>query len=121
MKPDIEIICPKCSKKAAFYAPGVVRSAMVVPDINGRVVCGFCGFNKAHQFTRKDYYYAIPVGDRFLYARTIENLKILLTYFKEDKRIKGDPELDFPKVFYENRLDIVNRIEKRIDQEVKSS
>lgn len=94
MKPDIDIICPKCERKAAFYAPSVVLWTRVVPDINGKVICSSCGLNKDYQFDSKDYYYSIPIGSRFLYARTIDKLKDLLTYFKEDKRLKGDPELD---------------------------
>ncbi|WP_196889876.1 hypothetical protein [Aureivirga sp. CE67] len=120
MKPDIEIICPKCLKKAAFFSASVIRWTMVVPDINGKVICGSCGLNKDHQFTPKDYYYSISVGKRFLYARTFENLKDLYVYFKEDKRLNGDPELDFPKTFYENRMVIVSKIEKLIDNEIKS-
>ena len=76
--------------------------------------------NKDYQFESKDYYYSIPIGSRFLYARTIDKLQDLLTYFKEDKRLKGDPELDFSKEFYESRLEIVNQIEKRFGKEIKS-
>lgn len=104
-------------KKAAFYAPSVVRWTKVVPDTSGKIICGNCGLNKGHQFTSKDYYYSIPTGNRLLYARTMEELKSLLIYFKKNKGLQGDPELDFPKEFYENRLDIINRIEKRIEKE----
>lgn len=121
MKPDIDIICPKCAKKAAFFAPRIIRFTQVVPDINGKVICSACGLNKNHQFSNKDYYYSIPVWSRFLYARTMDNLKHLLTYFKENKRLNGYPEHDFPKQFYTNRLEIVNQIEKRIKEEIKSS
>ncbi|BDS10882.1 hypothetical protein [Aureispira anguillae] len=119
MKPDIEIICPSCSSKAAFYAPTVVRRTCYVPDMKGKVACSFCGCNREHDFTSKDYYYSIPVGRRFLYARTMENLKVLLAYFKENKRRQSDPELDFPKEFYENRLEIVKRIENKIYKELE--
>ena len=121
MKPDIEIICPKCSQKAAFFSPSVIKWTRVVPDINGKVICGSCGLNRDHQFTPKDYYYSIAVGKRFLYARTFEKLEDLHIYFKEDKRLNGTPELDFPKIFYENRLEIVNKIEKLINNELKNS
>ena len=118
MKPDIEIICPKCSEKAAFFASKIVRFRVSVPDINGKVICGFCGLNNDHQFSAKDYYYSIPVRNRFLYARTMGDLNELLSFFKEDKRLNGEPELDFPKEFYENRLEIVSLIEKRIRKEM---
>lgn len=32
MKPDIDMLCPKCSRKAAFYAPNIVRWTRVLPD-----------------------------------------------------------------------------------------
>ncbi len=120
MKPDIDIICPKCEKKAAFYSPSVVRWTRVVPDINGKFICSSCGLKKDYQFGSKDYYYSIPIRSRFLYARTIDELQDLLTYFKEDKRLKSDPELDFPKEFYESRLEIVTQIEERFGKEIKS-
>jgi len=121
MKPDIEIICPSCSKKAAFYSSNIVQWTKIVPRKNGKIVCSSCGINKKYQFTSKDYYYSVPVKNRFLYARTLENLKTLLAYFKGNQRLKSDPELDFPKEFYENRLDIIKQIEKRIETELKVS
>lgn len=120
MKPDIDIISPKCSKKAAFYSQTVIRNTRIVPDINGQVICSSCGLNKNFQFSSNDYYYAIPIGNKFLYARTLDKLKDLLMYFKKDKRLNGNPELDFPKEFYKKRLEIVTKIEKRINEEIKT-
>lgn len=116
MSPNIEIICPKCFEKAAFYAPKS-GSYVVRPSVNGKVICGNCGLNKEHIFDSKDYYYSIPIKGRNLYARTFENLKLLETYFKENKRLH-DPDLDFPKIFYENRLELVKLIGKRIQEEL---
>lgn len=116
MTADIEIICPKCGSKAAYYA-SKSGSYRIVPDSQGKVICSNCGLNKSHRLQSKDYYYAIPVKGRILYARTLEKMKVLKDYFEEDKRLQGDPELDFPKVFYENRLLIVKLIEERIEKE----
>ena len=101
MKADIEIFCPKCKSRADFFSESVVRWTRIVPDIEGKVICTSCGYNKEHHFTPEDYYYSIPVGNRNLYARTMENLKTLLKYFKEDKRLK---ELDFTTVTTDEEL-----------------
>jgi len=120
MKAKIEIVCPKCTKKAAFYSLTEIRYRQVVPAINGKTVCTSCGYNDNHLFSSTDYYYAIPVNTRFLYARTKEGLLSLLTYFKKNNRLHGDPEMDFPKEFYVNRLTIIKKIEKIIAEERKA-
>lgn len=121
MKPDIQVCCPVCKEKAAFYSEKIIRFTLVVPDVNGKVVCGTCGLNRAHKFTPNDYYFAIPVGSRFLYARTMENLQDILSYFKENKKHLEDPELDFPKEFYKNKKRIVELLEKRIEKELEKT
>lgn len=114
---DIDIICPKCNKKAAFFAKGQVGSYVVRPSLTGRAICIHCGLDKSIDLNNELYYFKIPVDQRYLYARTLKNLEFLKEYFKEDKRHEGDPELDFPAVFYKNRLQLVALIEKRIEKE----
>ena len=109
----IEVKCPKCSKKASYYASQAGSYAFKVAS-EGKVFCTNCGLNKNHTFSSMDYYYAIPIKGRYLYARTLENLKFLRQYFAENRRTQGDPELDFPKVFYENRQELVRLIDKRL-------
>jgi len=115
---DIEIVCPKCGKKAAFFANSW-RSYISRPSHRGKISCIHCCYYQA-RCTRKDitYYYAIPIKKRFLFARTLEDLMELKEHFKQDKRNYFEPEFDFPKVFYQHRLVLVARIEKRIAQEL---
>ncbi len=112
--PDIEIVCPKCGQKAAFYADEIILTYKIQIGGKGLAVCNSCGLNKKIDFDPSLYFYKIPIKDRFLYARTLDSLLALRDYFKENKRLIGDPDLDFPKLFYENRLDLVKAIESRI-------
>ncbi len=114
MEPDIVIVCPKCGSKASFYSPSVVRHTKVVPSLEGKAICSFCGLNKAHIFSPKDYFYKIEVGGRFLYARSLLKAEILKSYFEKDVRNTADPELDFPAVFYERKDEIVRKLDQLI-------
>ena len=114
MEPDIVIACPKCGSKASFYTPSVVRQTKVVPSLEGKVVCSSCGLNKAHTFSPNDYFFKIEVGGRFLFARTLHKAEALKSYFEKDERSFGDPELDFPKVFYERKDEIVRKLDQLI-------
>lgn len=116
-KPDIEIICPNCNQKAVFFSNEKIGNYVQKPSLQGKVICAGCGLNKSMTINNEMYYFKIPVGNRYLYARTFENLEILKSYFKENKRIQDSPELDFPKEFYKNRLEIIEKIEKKIEQE----
>lgn len=112
MNSQIEIICPKCGKKADFFAETTIHMTRIVPEIDGTVICTHCGLNSKHQFTPKDYYFKVPVGKRYLYARTFENLLSLRKYFAENRRMESDPDLDFPKEFYVNRDKVIEGIDK---------
>ena len=114
MEPDIVIVCPKCASKAAFYSPSIVRHTVLVPSLAGTVVCPSCGFNKAHTFSSSDYFHKIEVGDRFLFARTLSTANALKDHFENDSRRSTDPELDFPKVFYERKDEIVRKLDQLI-------
>jgi len=116
MEADIVIVCPKCGSKASFYSPSVVRQTKVVPSLEGKVVCSSCGVNKAHTFSSNDYFFKIEVGGRFLYARTLQKAEALKTYFEKDERNLGDTELDFPKVFYEHKDEIVRKLDQLIKE-----
>jgi hypothetical protein len=116
-KIDIDIICPKCKCKAAFFADGKVGTYVIRPSLKGRAVCLNCGLDKSIEVTSELYYFQIAIAGRYLYARTLENLEVLKDYFKAGKKLNSDPDLDFPAVFYENRLNLVQQIEKRIEQE----
>jgi hypothetical protein len=86
----------------------------VVPSLEGKVVCSSCGLNKAHIFSSNDYFFKIEVGGRFLYARTLNKAKALKTYFEKQVRSSGEPELDFPKVFYERKDELVHKLDQLI-------
>jgi hypothetical protein len=94
-----------------------VGTYRIRPSSKGRAVCLNCGLDRSIDFTNDLYYFQIPIAGRYLYARTLENLEILKDYFKEGKRLNDDPDSDFPSVFYENRLDLVQQIEERIGKE----
>jgi hypothetical protein len=109
--PDIDIICPSCQKKAAFYGNGTESyNTIVRPNREGKAICVHCSYNASIIFTNKDYFYQIPVGNRLLYARTKENLILLRDFFKEKRKFSGDPDMDFPKLFYRNSAEIIRQI-----------
>lgn len=118
LNPDIEVICPSCRRKASFFADHQSGLYQIKPSNIGTIQCLKCGFNGKFNCNSKDYYYKIEIGNRYLYARTFENLKILRNYFYENKRRASDPELDFPKLFYKRRLDIIRKIDKKINSEL---
>ncbi|MCE3229434.1 MAG: hypothetical protein K0S32_3985 [Bacteroidetes bacterium] len=107
----IEIICPKCSKKALFQSM-LIGSYKLYPDKNGKVSCTNCGFNSTHIFSGKDYFYKIEIDNRILYAQTREKLISLRDYFKNSSQ-KGNigPDMDFPKVFYTHKGEIIKKID----------
>lgn len=111
----IDIICPKCAKKALFQSVWV-GNYVLFPDRAGRASCLHCGYNKEHIFSNKDYFYQIEVGNRKLYARSIEDLKILQAYFRE-KKGNTEPSRDFPKLFYLRREEIIAKIDVIIEKE----
>ena len=117
MTSNIDIKCPKCSNKASFFSDKEIKQRFIIRSCEGKAVCLKCGFNKKHSFSEKDYYYAIPIKDRILYGRNIKNLVELKKHFKENLKIWEDPELDYPKVFYQNKDEIITQIDKILKKE----
>lgn len=115
--PDIDIVCPNCKKKASYFADKLVGSYVVKPSNSGKISCLNCGLARDFNFTNKDYFYKIEIGNRYLYARTIEHLKFLKEYFQGNKEKNKEPTLDFPKLFYERKIEIVNKICKIIESQ----
>ncbi len=113
-EPDIEIICPKCSKKAFYYASGWTNEYISKPKNEGIIKCVNCGLIKNHSFSNTDYYYKIDVENRTLYARNRNNLMRIRRYFDKNLKRSTDPELDFPKEFYKKRMLIVKLIDKKL-------
>ena len=106
---QITIKCPKCSQKALFRSVWNDDLYVLRPEIKGKVICSSCGYTGSKEFSNEDYYYQIPIKDRALYARTLENLIAIRDYFQDSKKIK-EPELDFPKSFYKYKDEIVKKI-----------
>jgi len=117
MEPDISIVCPQCAEKAAYYSDKVIRDLNTVPNIEGRIACSNCGLNSVHQFKQSDHFYKIPVGGRYLFARTIARVAELHDYFKSGQKRKSDPELDFPREFYLHRKHIAAQLNKLLSSE----
>jgi hypothetical protein len=90
------------------------------PAREGKIACTHCGLNGPHVFSSKDYYYQIPVGNRTLYAGSFEYLIFLRNYFKENYRyVSGkEPTLDFPRLFYVRRDEIVKKIDGILKREM---
>jgi len=116
---DVEIICPKCAEKAFFHSVPV-GSYKLYPDKIGKVTCTHCGFNSNHTFSNKDYFYKVQVGDRTLYAQTLDKLISLRDYFKNHGKNKehNSPETDFPKIFYTKKEEIVKKINVILAKEI---
>ena len=106
---QIIIKCPKCSQKALFKSSWNNDLYVLHHEVEGKVVCSGCGYTGSKEFSNKDYYYQIPIKNRTLYARTLENLIAIRDFFQDNKKI-SEPELDFPKVFYECKDEIVKKI-----------
>lgn len=118
-RPPIEIRCPNCALKAFYYSESITLNMNIVPGLKGKAICSHCGFNSHFEFSNKHYYYQILVGERILYARTLENLIALREYFKEGKKTSGDPDEDFPKIFYQNRDKIIKEIDKIVEEQTR--
>ncbi len=118
-KIELEIVCPRCTKKAIFHSV-LIGTYKMYPDKNGNVTCTHCGFNANHIFSNADYYYRVSVVDRTLYAQTLDKLILLQNYFKnyDQNKIHHDPNIDFPKTFYKNRKEIVKRIDSILEKEI---
>lgn len=111
----IDIKCPKCSNKATFHSK-LVGTYKLYPEKKGKITCLFCGKNGEFNFSNKDYYYQIHIGDRKLYAKSLDDLIIIKNYFEKGLSI-GDPNLDFPKEFYFRKEEIIKKINVIIEKE----
>lgn len=118
-KVNVEIICPNCAKKALFHSV-LIGTYKLYPDKNGRVTCISCGYNSSHVFSNRDYFYKVVVGRRILYAQTLENLILLRNYFLSGQ-YKGyrSPDDDYPKVFYKGKEEIIRKIDRILEDEIK--
>lgn len=89
------------------------------PHTLGLISCTHCGLNRKHNFTNQDYYYQIDVGERKLFAQNRDNLVFLRDFFQDGYKTKAneDPELDFPREFYQNKDVIVKRINRLLEIE----
>lgn len=113
---QIIIKCPKCSQKALFKSAWKTELYVLRPELKGDVICSSCGYAGSREFSKEDYYYQIPIKNRTLYARTLENLIAIRDFFLENKK-KEEPELDFPKEFYECKDEIIKRIDQILKDE----
>ena len=113
----VDIICPKCGKKAVFHSR-LIGTYKLHPGQNGKMTCTHCGFNSNHTFSGKDYYYKVQVGERTLYAQTLDKLVALRDYFKnyDENKDHHNPETDFPKTFYARRKELIRKIDELIDE-----
>ncbi|MCU0436759.1 MAG: hypothetical protein MUC49_02525 [Raineya sp.] len=106
----VDVICPKCSKKAVYYAEWT-GSYVQYPKKKGVVKCSYCGLHKKHTFSSQDYFYKISIGTRLLFARNIEKLNCIKTFFEKNLKTE-EPDLDFPKEFYQRKDLIIKEIQK---------
>ena len=115
---SVDIICPNCSKRALFQAEAI-GAYKLYPNTQGLISCTHCGLNREHNFTSQDYYYQIDVGKRKLFAQNRDNLVSLRDFFQDGNKTKPntDPNLDFPKAFYQNKEVIVKRINQLLENE----
>lgn len=112
--PDIDISCPNCQKKAAFFAKQLISFYPLRLSKKGKVSCFNCGLNRSFNFTSKDYY-QFEIGKRFFYARTKKDLLFLKDYFLENRRMSEGPDHDFSKLFYKHRLEILKKINRIVE------
>jgi len=114
-----DIICPECNSKAEFLSDEeVVINCKYRPSKEGKIICSKCGLIKNSVLNLEMYYFQIPVGNRYLYARNRENLIALRKYFDENLKI-DDPNMDFPREFYINKVALIKSIDKRLKKELK--
>lgn len=113
---EIIIKCPKCFNKALFKSSWNTNRYVLHPAIEGKVICTNCGYNGSLKFSKEYYYYQIPIANRTLYARNLENLIAIRTFFEKNKTI-SELGLDFPKSFYENKEEIIKKVNTILEKE----
>ena len=112
---EVIVKCPKCQKKALFKSTWI-GSYVLRPASEGYVSCTYCGHSGKYIFSKESYYYQIPIGDRILYARTINNLIAIKRFFENDMKTE-ELYLDFPKEFYVHKKLIIQKIAALLQQE----
>lgn len=105
-----------CCKRATFHSV-LIGTNKLFPETKGRIACGYCGKNGPFEFTNKYYYYQIPIGNKTLYARSVENLNTIRNYFERGLSSTENPESDFPKEFYRRKEEIIKKINAIIEKE----
>ena len=75
MKSDIDIVCPNCQQKAAYFADIKTHNYLLKVGSKGKMSCLNCGLNGKLDFKPEHYFYKIPIKERF-YSQEI--LKISL-------------------------------------------
>ena len=78
----------------------------------GWLSCLHYGTNKIITFKKVFYYFQIPFKERIIYARTLDALLSIRNQFSQDLHFNELPELDYPKVFWQNRLELVRKIDQ---------
>jgi len=114
-----DILCPECNNKAEFLSDEeILIDCIWRPSKEGKIICLKCGLIKNSVFNQEMYYFQIPVRNSYLYARNRENLIVLAKYFDENLKM-DDPNMDFPREFYINRVALIKSIDRRLKKELK--
>ena len=115
----IDIKCPSCANKATFFCESG-QTGKFQKVTTGEVRCGHCGYiNASFNFTNEHYYYQVSIGNRKVFASSLNHLIGIRNYFYERKKINDEPDYDFPKSFYQQRNEIVKKIDKIMLEEQK--
>ena len=115
---EVIVKCQKCKEKALFKSSWVVNYVRS-PSEDGYITCTHCGYNGKHKLSSENYFYQIPIGNRTLYARNINNLVTIKDFFEQGMKTDGDPNLDFPKEFYLRKDEIIEKINALVKEEKK--
>jgi hypothetical protein len=60
--------------------------------------------------SKQELFYKIPVGKRYLYASTRQELMSFRDYFAQGVQ-NSEPTWDFPKLFYQQQKQIISDID----------
>ncbi len=109
MQTEIVIKCPKCSEKALFKSVLTGDSYVKYPERKGIAICKHCGYNSVISFTQELYYYKIIIDNNTLFARSLDNLILIRDHLQYGIK-NTEPDTDFPKWFYENKVEVIRKI-----------
>lgn len=118
---QIDAICPNCSQKATYFSEQVRKGIMMVPDVLGNIRCTNCGLAKAIRFDPSMYWFKVPVEDRYLFARDVDEAVRLIEFFQSEEKTTSGPEHDFPASFYRNRAHIISKLRVLVESQVRGS